>query len=185
MRATRNFSGRADAGTKQFKGRMPAYARDLLSKRQEGKRIGLLLVAVDDWEGGWYLYGKPNVCRVICPPDFEFSGADFSVASGVDCLVCGDGAPDRLNAATLACLAAGAASVWGEFNHGLWRTTYWPHWSPHVLCEDGPVPFEAFAARLASFRETAILMESGFYGQPMFRPVRADLLTRFGLMEAA
>lgn len=185
MRATRNFSGRANAGTKQFQGRMPAYARDLLIKRQEGKRIGLLLLAVDDWKGGWYLADKPNVCRVICPPDFEIAGADFSVTAGVDVLVCGEGAPDRLDAATLACLAAGAASVWGEYNNGLWRTTYWPHWAPHVLCEDGPVPVEAFGAKLAAFREREVLLESGFYGQPMFRPVREGLLERFGLLEAA
>lgn len=185
MRATRNFSGRAAAGTKQFQGRPPAYARELLAKRQEGKRIGLLLVAVDDWDGGWYFRGKPNVCRIVCPQDFEIAGADFAVAAGVDVLVCGDGDVARLDAATLACLAAGAASVWGEYSDGLWRTTYWPHWAPHVLCEDGPVPVEAFAVWLAAFREREVLTESGFYGQPMFRPVRDGLLARLGLLEAA
>lgn len=184
MRATRDFSGRA-GGTEQKRGRLPAYARDLLDKRRQGQYIGLLLVSVDDWRGGWYLADKPNVSRVVCPPDFDLAGADFSVAAGVDVLVCGEGDPARLDAATLACLAAGAASVWGEFSDGLWRTTFWPHWSPHHVCEDGPVPVEAFAARLAAFRETAVLMQEGFYGQPMFRPVRDELLARFGIREAA
>lgn len=184
MRATRNFSGRAAAGTKQFNGRPPGYARELLAKRQEGKRIGLLLVAVDDWEGGWYFRDKSNVSRIVCMPDLDIAAADFSVAAGVDCLVCGEAAAGRLDAATLACLAAGAASVWGEYNDGLWRTTYWPHWSPHVLCEDGPVSPAEFSARLATFRETAILLQDGFYGQPMFRSVREGMLERFGLMEA-
>lgn len=164
---------------------MPAYSRDLLAKRQEGKRIGLLLVAVDDWQGGWYLYGKPNVSRVTCPPDFEFAGADFSVAAGVDVLVCGQGAVERLDAATLACLAAGAASVWGEYSNGLWRTTFWPHEPPYILAEQGPVPYEDFAASLAAFRETSILLQHGYYGQPMFRPVREEMLRSFGIMEAA
>lgn len=185
MRATRNFSGRAAGGTNSFNGRMPAYARELLEKRQQGKRIGLLLVSVDDWEGGWYLRDKPNVARVVCRPDLDLATADFSVAAGVDVLVCGDASAERLDTATLACLAAGAASVWGEYNDGLWRVTYWPHWSPHVLAEDGPVAPAALAAALAAFREVAVLLEQGFYGQPMFRPVRAELLARFGLVEAA
>lgn len=184
MRATRNFSGRA-AGSEQKRGRPPVWARELQEKRQEGRRVGLLLVSVDEWRGGWFFADRPNVFRIVCPPDFDIAGADFSVTAGVDVLVCGEAPADRLDAATLACLAAGAASVWGEYSDGLWRTTYWPHWAPHVLCEDGPVPVEEFSARLAAFRETAVLLQDGFYGQPMFRPVRADLLARFGLLEAA
>ncbi len=184
MRATRNFSGRA-ARTEQRRGRLPAYAHDLLKKRQEGARIGLLLVAVDDWKGGWYLADKPNVFRIVCPPDLDIAGADFSVSEGCDVLVCGEGAADRLNMATLACLAAGAASAWGEYNNGLWRTTFWPHEAPFLVCEEGPVQTDEFAARLTAFREREILLEAGHYGKPMFRPVRMAMLARLGLAEAA
>lgn len=182
MRATRNFSGRA-AGMER-KRRMPGYAREILEKRAEGRRIGLLMVAVDDWNGGWYFRGKPNVERVVCPEDFDFSGADFSVASGCDVLVCGEGAPERLNLATLACLSAGAASVWGEYNDGLWRTTFWPHEAPYLVCEEGSVSYADFAAKLAAFREREILLEAGGYGKPEYRPVRMALLARLGLAEA-
>lgn len=184
MRATRNFSGRA-AGTEQRRGRLPAYAYDVLQKRQEGKRIGLLLVSVDDWKGGWYLADKPNVCRIVCPPDLDIAAGDFSVAEGCDVLVCGESAVERLDMATLACLSAGAASVWGEYNDGLWRTSFWPHEAPYLLCEDGPVSYAAFAAHLANFREISILLEAGHYGKPMFRPVRMAMLARLGLAEAA
>lgn len=184
MRATRNFSGRAGA-TKQKRARAPAYARELMARRAEGQRIGLLLVSVDDWKGGWYFEDRPNVCRVVCPPDFDIAGADFSVAEGCDVLVCGEGAAQRLDMATLACLSAGAASVWGEYNDGLWRTTFWPHEAPFLLCEEGPVAFADFAAKLAAFREVQILLGAGYYGKPMFRPVRMDMLMRLGMAEAA
>jgi hypothetical protein len=180
-RLTRDFSGKKSAlAGRQAKGRAPAYATALIKRRTEGGRIGLLLVSVDDWKGGWYFEDKPNVARICAPEDFDIAAGDWGCVAGLDVLVCGCGPDERFNAAVLACLQAGAASVWGEFHSGIMRLEFW-RWSAPYFIANECVPPEQFAARLASFRETAMLLQDGFYGHAAFQPARAALLERIGI----
>lgn len=179
-RLTRDFSGKSALAGRQSFVRKPAHAAALLKRREEGYRVGLLLVSVDSWQGGWYFEDRPNVARIVAPDDFDIADGDWRCVAGLDCLVCGDAGHDRFDAAVLACLRSGAASVWGEYHEGIVRLESWPH-APFFLAAEGSVPPDRFAARLAAFRETALLLQDGFYGLDAFRPARAALLERLGL----
>lgn len=180
-RFTRDFSGKQAAPFgRQVQGRKPAHAAALLKRRDEGGRVGLLLVSVDSWDGGWHFDDRPNVVRIVAPEDFDIAAGDWRCVAGLDCLVCGDAGPERFDAAVLACLRAGAASVWGEYHEGIVRLESW-RCAPFFVAGDVPVSAACFAARLAAFRETSLLIEDGFYGHAAFGPARALLLERLGL----
>lgn len=161
---------------------MPAFGREILERRQAGERFGLLILSIDDWKGGEVLADRPGVARLVVTAELEFERLDLSIVAGCDVLVCGLCAPARFDAAVLACLAAGAATVWGEFQAGwttaLWRveSLAWP--PPYWVCVDGPYECSGFGAVLASYRETAILLGLGFYGGAVFGGVQDEMWRR-------
>jgi hypothetical protein len=123
---------------------------------------------------------KPNVARICALEDFEIGRGDWSVCAGLDCLVCGDCSAERFALAAVACLCSGAASVWGEYTEGVFRLDLW-RVAPYFVTTGPAIPFERFGTALASYRETAMLLQEGFYGSAAFQPVRAALLERAGL----
>lgn len=177
-RLTRDFSGKAAAQVRR--GRAPAWAVQVMERRAAGERVGLLLVSVDCWDGGEYFKGRPAVERVCALEDFDIAAGDWSVVAGLDVLVCGVAGLERFNLAALACLSAGAASVWGEYEDGIARLEYWPL-APFVVAPERSVPVDGFGAALARFREVSMLLGDGFYGAAAFTSVRAGLLDRLGV----
>lgn len=156
-----------------------AFAAELAARQAADERVGLLLVSVDDWEGGADLLWRPGVARVVVPEDLPTDRADWSCVAGLDVLVCGAAAAERFDAAVLATMQAGAASVWGEMADGVWRLEFWPHRSPYYAGANWPergLPVAKLGAALARHRRTAILFAEGFYGSAAFEGVRADML---------
>ena len=178
-RLTRDFSGKKSAPAGR-RSRLPAYGVEVLRRREAGERIGLLLLAVDDWHGGWYFQEKPNVARIVAPEDFDISTGDLTIVVGLDVLVCGDCDHARFNQAIGAAFRSGAASVWGEFDGGITRLEHWRQ-APGYIAADKPVPSERFGAALTSNRDVQILLQEGFYGMAAFDPVRQSLLASAGL----
>jgi hypothetical protein len=182
-RLTRDFSGKPAQGARsafQHAGKVPAWALPVMERKQAGERIGLLLVSVDEWHGGELYADKPNVARICALEDFEIERGDWSVCAGLDCLVCGDCSAERFALAAVACLCSGAASVWGEYTEGVFRLDLW-RVAPYFVTTGSAIPFERFGTALAAYRETAMLLQEGFYGSAAFQPVRAALLERAGL----
>lgn len=176
-RLTRDFTGRrpVESVPHPRRGRAPAWSADVMRRRESGARIGLLLVSVDEWRGGEVFAGRAGVARVAALPDYDIEAGDWSCAAGLDCLVCGDAVPERFDAAVAAVLAAPAASVWGEYAEGVFRLAALPFQRSGrstVVSVGSAVPVERLGAELAAFREVAMLMEDGFYGQPVFAAVR-------------
>jgi len=91
--------------------KLPAFGREALALREAGQRIGLLVVSVHDWQAGADLAKKPNVARVVVPPDLPPEGCDLSLVCGLDVLVCGAEGAAHDMAIRGAC-AYRAASVW-------------------------------------------------------------------------
>lgn len=186
-RLTRDFSGKQgghegySGAQRANAGRPLAYHHPVMERRAAGERIGLLLVSIDDWHGGEYFVERPNVARVAALEDHDLATVDWSVVAGLDCLVCGDADQARFDLAVLMCLRAGAASVWGEFDSGMVRVEFWRHAAPYYVPASRPVPADRFGSALAAFRDTALLLEDGFYGLTAFAPMRAALLARIGL----
>ena len=177
-RLTRDFSGRHAGGGFAKRAIAPAWAKPVMEKRAAGARIGLLLVSVDGWDGGWYLKEREHVERVCTLPDFDIATGDWSVVAGLDVLVCGDAEQDRFDLAVLACLRASAASVWVECAAGMVRVEFWRWSAPYFVAAADPVPTGRFGTALAAFRETALLLGDGFYADPAFQPARTALLDR-------
>jgi hypothetical protein len=196
MRLTRDFTGKASreqfagrnaAGMGPRAGKPPAWAKELAAKRAQGLRVGLLLVSVEGWAGGAAFAQREGVRRICALPDFDSAAGDWSVAAGLDCLVCADPDADvdprclqeRFDAAAVALFQAGAASVWGECDVGIMRLALLV--GNRLVSIEAPVPPGAFGRRLAQARETAILMEDGVYGDAAYAPVRAMLMDGLGL----
>lgn len=188
MRLTRDFSGKparggvSPGGGFSERGRAPAHARKIRELRESGQRIGLLLVAVDDWEGGWEFVSQDAVQRVVVPPELDASQVDLSVAVALDCLICGTDDASRLSAVAVELFRVGAASVWGEFASGLWCMEFWPHGMPWYVCTTGPVPTGRFGRALKFHRDLSLMLGEGLYAAPMFQEARAAALYERGLL---
>ena len=181
-RLTRDFSGkspRSGAGLTR-NGTPPAWAHPVMEKKLAGERIGLLLVSVDEWYGGAQFADRPNVSRICALEDFDIAAGDWSVVAGLDVLVCGDCPAERFALAAVACLCSGAASVWGEYSEGVFRLELW-RVAPYVVTVGPCIPFSQFGSALAAYRETAMLLQEGFYGMEAFQPMRGALLERAGI----
>lgn len=157
-----------------------AYGKDLIALRRRGDRVGLLVVAVHDWEAGMQFAGRSEVARVVLPEDVPVAEADWSVAMALDVLVCGDSAPEVVFYDTCSALRkAGAASLWGGFEEGIllldqlagrsWVTGFGhPYGGPY----DGP----RFSAALRGYRSLMMMLRDGFYGSRIFDGARQAIL---------
>lgn len=177
-RLSRDFSGRAERGHVP-RAKAPAYGRELMARRGVGEYIGLVLLVVDDWQGGREYQDRDNVARLVCPEELDIGAADLSMLAGLDVLVCGATEDARFDAAVLASMRAGAASVWGQFADAIWRVEFWPYRAPHYIGITGPV-FQ-FGRALDEHRRASLLLRLGIYADDAYTPVRNALLAGFGL----
>ena len=151
----------------------PAYARDVLAKKQSGQHIGLLVLSVHDWEAGKDLAEKPGVARIVIPDDLPPEGADLSVLAGLDVLVTGEDTPSFWMAVNGA-FAWRAATVWVDDASDVLLLTSSPR-----LSTMRRVSRTRFAAELSSLRETMLLCRDAPYDSPVFDGARSALLNRF------
>lgn len=155
--------------------RLPAYAKALLARRAAGERIGLLIVAVSDWKACEALALRDNTARVVVPEDTDPEGLDWSCATGLDCLVCGDDDEARLTSVTVELSNVGAASLWWECEDGVGPVVVVPlsNGKFRVYGDGDLCPVERFGKYLAKYRELNILLRDGaFYANPAFDVVR-------------
>lgn len=153
--------------------RPPAYGKELLARRAAGERVGLLVVALHDWDAGMWFDGRPEVGRVLLPEDTAVESVDWSVAMALDVLVCGSADDAVFYAACDALASAGAASVWGDFNDGIWllerARRLW-------LAVDGPYDVRRLSGSLRLHREVMMMLRRGFYGSRVFDLARSAIL---------
>lgn len=150
----------------------PAYARDVQAQLAAGQRIGLLVVAVHDWDAGKDLADKPNVARIVLPPDLPPEGADLSILQGLDVLVCGVDSP-AFWMTVRGAFAWRAATVWIDDADDVLRLTDYP-----TLTTLQRSPRNRLAAALTAHREMALLSREWPYDQPVFEPARQSLMRR-------
>lgn len=146
----------------------PAFARGLIERRRAGERIGLAVVALD-WDSGKEYEGRPNVGRIVAPPDFDLARGSWLAVASLDVLLLGAVDEARFYEAAEAIWRAGPLSLWADFDDGLHRlertATGW-------LSVDGPVPASKLGGALRLRRDQALLCASRSYGLPTFAAAR-------------
>lgn len=153
--------------------RLPAYAKELVERRQNGERVGLAVVSLHDWKAGLWFDGRPEVVRVVVPADLPVATVDWSWALALDVVVCGAASDTDFYAACDALQAAGAASLWGEFADGVWLLERgFRLWS----AVDGPVALKTLPSSLRLHRTVMMMLRRGFYGSRVFDAARSALL---------
>lgn len=145
-----------------------AFSRDVIARRKDGVRIGLLVVSLHDWKGGSWLDGRPEVCRVVLPADLAVLNADWSVCLALDVLICGSAPDDVFYDSVRSVIRAGAVSCWGEFSEGVALLSELP--SGAVVAVNDPVPANRLGAALRSYRTGALALGVGGYRSRVFDP---------------
>lgn len=160
--------------------RGPAYANKVIGRRKLGERIGLLVVALHDWNAGQEIALRPNVRRVVLAEDTLPHELDWSCCVALDCLVVGECDESVFWAAVTMIYAAGAASIWGEFAGGVYRLERWPsRLVPRgFYADEGPIPVGKLGRAVDANRTYGLLFRRGVYGTPMFDAARASLAER-------
>lgn len=150
--------------------RRPAYARAFLDRVAAGERFSLVVIAVSDWSAGKMLTDRPHVARLVVPADADIAALDLSFLFGFDVLVMGGEDAPFYGVSRLA-LAFGAASVWAEFDDGVWRLENWAT-HPGVVAMESVKDADALLRRLPALRDIGLLTGQGAYKAPMFREAR-------------
>lgn len=146
-----------------------AYAKAVADRRRAGERVGLLVVALHDWQAGTW-FDRPEVCRVVLPDDVAVDAADWSICLALDVVVCGS-APDAVFFdAVRAVIAAGAVSVWGDFADGICPLGCTPAGS--VVAMQPGVPAGKLGAAVRDWRASALALRVGGYGSRVFDAAR-------------
>lgn len=149
-----------------------AYAKAIAARRRNNERVGLLVVALHDWDAGQWFAHRQEVARVVMPDDVLVAEMDWSVALALDVVICGS-APDAVCFEAAAALTtAGAASVWWECSAGLQRLEC----IAGEWCGGVPLPPEKLGAAIRRHRETSILLRDGFYGSRIYAAAREALI---------
>ena len=167
--------------------RAPAYAKNLIARRQRGERIGLLVVGVHDWSAGEELVAQAGVARVVVPADTLPHALDWSCAVALDCLVV-SAAPQEIDDAVLTMLqAAGAASLWGWFAEGIIELQpFASKYGPPFVSRGEAVPPALFKRKLRDHHSDALMLRQGAYASPIYDAAReAAWCDVFGVGEAA
>jgi hypothetical protein len=152
-----------------------AYSRALTERRARRERVGLVVVSLHDWEAGKWFEGRPEVARLVLPADVLVDAADWSVCLACDVLICGD-APDALFYQVCDALEKFAASLWGEFETGIYRVE---RCGKSWFSDDGPFEVARLGAALREFRVRAMCFRIGMYGSRMFDSAREAWLRPF------
>ena len=161
----------------------PAYGRPLIGRRKAGERIGLLIVAVHDESAGHDLASRQNTARVAVLEDTLPHELDWSCAVALDCIVVGDCSESLFYATVTMLYAAGAASIWGEFEDGVWRLERYVSkaFPMGFYAPDGPFDASRLGWALATHRSWALMRREGVYGTPIFDAARAaEFVRAFG-----
>ena len=162
-----------------------AYSKALMDRRAAGERVGLLVVGVHDWEAGQEMACRQNVLRVVVPQDAMPHEVDFSPCVALDCLICGRCAEPMFFATAIMLHAAGAASIWGEFDDGVWRLERDASKSNSkgFVAVEGPIQSGALALSVRAYREWALMTSRGVYGTKLFDAARVSLFDKaFGVL---
>ena len=156
--------------------RSPAYAREVSSRRQQGERIGLLVVAVHDWQAGKWFENRPEVARVVIPDDQPLHSVRFDCAHALDVLLCGSGSSTDFDVVADALAKAEPASVWAEYDDGIWRIE---RISPNYgwVSLDGPYPVQWMGRAVQNHRAWCLMRGEGIYGRPVFAAARLAAFT--------
>jgi hypothetical protein len=156
----------------------PAYAREIIARRQGGERIGLLVVAAHDWKHGTWFAERSEVARVVVPPDVPFDQVRFDCAHALDVLLCGAGSTEEFNTLADALALSEPASIWAEYDDGIWRIE--PS-SMGWLAVEGPYPLPWLSRAISTHRAWCLLRGEGIYGRPVFAAARqAAFVSVFG-----
>lgn len=153
-----------------------AYAKDLAARRRNNERVALVVVSVHDWAAGKWFDGQPAVARLVVPDDLPLADADFSVALALDVLVCGMCQEPDFYAVCDALAEAGAASIWGEFDDGIWLVE---RVARTWVAVDGPYAVPKMSAVLRFNRLAMLIMRRGLYGSKFFDAARQEALAPF------
>lgn len=150
-----------------------AYGKALVERRKAGQRVGLLVISLYDWEAGKWFECRPEVARLVLPQDAGVDAVDWSACLALDCVVCGAAVDGTFYEACSALKRAGAASVWGEFDDGIYLLeTAGKRW----CCTEGPFSVNLLGAALRRHREASMMLRLGFYGSRVFDTARMALL---------
>lgn len=161
----------------------PAFGKPLIARRRLGERIGLLVVAVHDWEAGKEIAERSGTARIVVDAVDLPHELDWKCAVALDCLIVGDCDPAVFYAVATMLYAAGAASIWAEFTDGIFRLERWasPLCPMGFYADDGPVPAARLGVALAVNRSWALMRRAGVYGTKMYDPARdAEFAKAFG-----
>jgi len=152
----------------------PLGGRPLIGRRKAGERIGLLIVAVHDDAAGHALAQRSGTARVQVRVDMLPHELDWSCAVALDCLVLGECAEPVFWATVTMLYAAGAASIWGEFDSGIWRLErYVSKATPQgFYCTGEPVNSGALGHALKINREVSLMTRHGVYGTAPYAAAR-------------
>jgi|GEM_PF-6859126 hypothetical protein len=146
-----------------------AHGKALAARIAAGERVGLLVVALHDWDAGRWFDGRPEVARVVLPADLPVEGASWACCLALDCVVCGSADEATFYAACAAIADHGAASVWGEFSDGFRRLDRAGRcW----YADEGPLPANKLGAALRDYRTAATMTGQGFYRSRIFDGIR-------------
>jgi len=158
--------------------RRPAYAAAAMAHRQAGKPIEALVVALHDWQAGVELAeSAPNILRIVVPADVPLVDLDWSLALACDVVLMGGEEADFYAAARLL-RAAGAASVWGEFDDGFVLLDEWPHAPYSIAASAALTEQNALLKAIRNERDASLMTARGIYAEPLFREARLALFGR-------
>lgn len=149
-----------------------AYGRNVAARRRNNERVGLLVVALHDWNSGMWFAHRKEVARVVLPVDVNVSEVDWSLVLALDVVICGSAPEPVFFEAAAAAIKAGAASVWWECSVGIQRLQM----VDGEWCGDAPLAPEKLGAAIRRHRESAILLREGFYGSRIYASARDALI---------
>jgi len=156
----------------------PAYAREIIARRKGGERIGLLVVSAHDWKSGNWFEDRPEVARVVIPPDVPFDQVRFDCAHALDVLLCGAGTTAEFNTLASALALSEPASIWADYEDGIWRLE---HSSLGWLTVEGPYPLPWLSRAISTHRAWCLMPGDAIYGRPVFAAARqAAFVSVFG-----
>jgi hypothetical protein len=161
----------------------PVGGRPLIGRRKAGERIGLLIVSVHDEAAGRELALRSGTAHIQVRVDMLPHELDWSCAVALDCVILGTCSQALFYATATMLYAAGAASIWGEFDDGIWRLERWHSAScpTGFYADDGPVPLSRLGEALAFHRSWALMRRAGVYGTELFDAARdAEFSKIFG-----
>ena len=155
--------------------KLPSYGKPLVARRKLGERIGLMVVAVHDWNAGLDFAARSGTARVVIDEDMLPHELDWSCAVALDCLIVGDVDESMIMATVTMLFAAGAASIWVVHADGVWRME---RWLSRLLpsgfyATDGPVAPNRLGVAINTHRAYCLMRRAGVYGTKMFDAVRA------------